>query len=328
MQRSGPSPRSRCWPTGCGDDTATADGELAVATTVSPITSIAAQIGGDRVDVTGIVPEGTNSHTFEPRPSVAELLSTVDVLFVNGLGLEEPTTKLAESTMKSGGEIVELGTRAIPERDYVYDFSFPRSGGKPNPHLWTDPRYALKYARVIRDTFVRRDPRNAAYYDANLRRFGVEVGKLDRAMRASFATIPRARRKLLTYHDAYAYFAAELRLGRHRRDPGLGLRRPDGEGRRGADRAGPQDEGARDLRLGGLPEPRARADRRRDRRAVRRRPARRRPAGRPGRAGALVAGPDALRLHHDDRGARRRRRPAARPASRAPSAPDRAEYPQ
>jgi ABC-type Zn uptake system ZnuABC Zn-binding protein ZnuA len=193
--------------TGCGEDTATADGELSVATTVSPITSIAAQIGGDRVDVAGIVPEGTNSHTFEPRPSVAELLSTVDVLFVNGLGLEEPTTKLAKSTMKSGGEIVELGTRAIPKRDYVYDFSFPRSGGKPNPHLWTDPQYALKYARVIRDTFVRRDAPNRAYYDANLRRFGVEVAKLDRAMRASFATIPRARRRLLTYHDAYAYFA-------------------------------------------------------------------------------------------------------------------------
>jgi ABC-type Zn uptake system ZnuABC Zn-binding protein ZnuA len=193
--------------TGCGDDTATADGELSVATTVSPITSIAAQIGGDRVKVTGIVPEGTNSHTFEPRPSVAELLSTVDVLFVNGLGLEEPTTKLARSTMKSRGEIVALGTKAIPKSEYVYDFSFPRSGGKPNPHLWTDPRYALKYARVIRDTFVRRDPRNRAYYDANLRRFGVEVGKLDRAMRASFATIPRAKRRLLTYHDAYAYFA-------------------------------------------------------------------------------------------------------------------------
>ena len=52
------------------------DGKLEVATTVAPITSIVASIGGDRVDVTGIVPEGTNSHTFEPKPSVAELLST------------------------------------------------------------------------------------------------------------------------------------------------------------------------------------------------------------------------------------------------------------
>jgi len=194
--------------TGCGEDAATADGELSAATTVSPITSIVAQIGGDRVKVTGIVPEGTNSHTFEPRPSVAELLSSVDILFVNGLGLEEPTTKLAEASRKSGGEIVALGDRSIPERDWVYDVSFPRSGGKPNPHLWTDPRYALRYARVIRDTFVRRDPGNRALYDANLERFDAEVARLDAAMRASFATIPRDRRKLLTYHDAYAYFAS------------------------------------------------------------------------------------------------------------------------
>src|SRR4051812_18398525 len=74
--------------TGCGgDDAATARSptQLDVGTTVAPITSLAASIGGDRVKITGIVPEGTNSHTFEPKPSVAELLSGLDVLFVNGL---------------------------------------------------------------------------------------------------------------------------------------------------------------------------------------------------------------------------------------------------
>ena len=72
---------------GCaaGDAANANDGKLKVATTVAPITSIAANIGGDRVDITGIVPEGTNSHTFEPKPSVAELLSTADVVYINGL---------------------------------------------------------------------------------------------------------------------------------------------------------------------------------------------------------------------------------------------------
>ena len=190
--------------TGCGGDGAD-DGRVSVATTVAPITSIAAQIGGDRVQVTGIVPEGTNSHTFEPKPSVAELLSTADVLYVNGLQLEEPTSKLAEAA--GGAEIVELGTKAIPEREYAYDFSFPRSGGKPNPHLWTDPTYALKYAAIVRDDLIRRVPSAAAAFRRNYAAFANHVGELDRAMRASFATIPRARRKLLTYHDAYAYFA-------------------------------------------------------------------------------------------------------------------------
>jgi len=182
---------------------------LSVGTTVAPITSIAANIGGDRVQITGIVPEGTNSHTFEPKPSVAELLSTIDVLFTNGLKLEEPTRDLAEANLKSGAEIVELGTKSIPESEYAYDFSFPESGGKPNPHLWTDPKYALKYAAVIRDELVERDGDDAAYFKANYDKFKAKVDEFDKAMRTSFATIPRAKRKLLTYHDAYAYFAKD-----------------------------------------------------------------------------------------------------------------------
>ncbi len=193
---------------GCGDSGAggSADAGLSVATTVAPITSIAANIGGDRVKITGIVPEGTNSHTFEPKPSDAELLSQVDVLYVNGLQLEEPTKDLAEQNLKDGAQIVELGTRSIPASEYIYDFSFPRSGGRPNPHLWTDPRYALKYAQIIRDDLSERDPANSAYYAANFNRFKARVDAFDEAMQASFETIPRARRKLLTYHDAYAYF--------------------------------------------------------------------------------------------------------------------------
>ncbi|HWT21969.1 MAG TPA: metal ABC transporter substrate-binding protein [Solirubrobacteraceae bacterium] len=189
-----------------GRASASGAGRIEVATTVAPITSIVSSIAGDRATVTGIVPEGTNSHTFEPKPSVAELLSRVDVLYVNGLELEEPTKELADESLSDGAAIVELGTRSIPEREYAYDFSFPRDGGKPNPHLWTDPTYALQYARIVRDDLSARDPRNAAYYAANYAEFAALVGELDRAMRTSFATIPRANRKLLTYHDAYAYF--------------------------------------------------------------------------------------------------------------------------
>jgi ABC-type Zn uptake system ZnuABC Zn-binding protein ZnuA len=196
--------------TGCGDDAgSSAGGRLSVGTTVAPITSIVANIGGDRVKITGIVPEGTNSHTFEPKPSVAELLSRVDVLYVNGLKLEEPTKDLAEQTMKDGAQIVELGTRAIPASEYAYDFSFPKSGGKPNPHLWTDPAYALRYAQIVRNDLSKRDRSDGPYFKANYDRFKAKVDAFDRAMRTSFATIPRAKRKLLTYHDAYAYFARD-----------------------------------------------------------------------------------------------------------------------
>jgi ABC-type Zn uptake system ZnuABC Zn-binding protein ZnuA len=182
-------------------------GKLRIATTVAPITSIVSSIGGNRVDVTGIVPEGTNSHTFEPRPSAAAMLSRADLVFVNGLKLEDPTAELALANLKDGGAIVELGGRCIAEKDWIYDFSFPKSDGKPNPHLWTDPRYARCYGRVARDVLSARDPANAAYYARNFASFAAMVGRLDRAMRTAFATIPK--RELLTYHDAYAYFAKD-----------------------------------------------------------------------------------------------------------------------
>ena len=158
-----------------GADAAGVDDRLRVATTVAPITSIAANIGGDRVAITGIVPEGTNSHTFEPRPSVAELLAGVDVVYLNGLVLEEPTKELAEANLREGAEIVELGDRAIDEDEHLYDFSFPEEEGKPNPHLWTDPTYALEYARIIAADLSERDPEGADDYESNLEAFTAVV---------------------------------------------------------------------------------------------------------------------------------------------------------
>ena len=191
----------------CGnsDSPTPAGGRLQIATTVAPITSIVANIAGDRADIEGIVPEGTNSHTFEPKPKVAELLSEADVVFLNGLGLEEPTRELADMHLGADGEVVELGTMTIPESRYIYDFSFPKREGKPNPHLWTDPTLALRYAEIVKDELSELDPEDADYFAANYARFSEMIDQLDQAMRASFATVKE--RKLLTYHDAYAYFA-------------------------------------------------------------------------------------------------------------------------
>jgi ABC-type Zn uptake system ZnuABC Zn-binding protein ZnuA len=71
--------------------------DLLVVTTVAPITNIVSNIAGDRVRVVGIIPEGTDSHTFEPRPSDGETLAKANLVFVNGLSLEQPTMELAES---------------------------------------------------------------------------------------------------------------------------------------------------------------------------------------------------------------------------------------
>lgn len=157
--------------------------------------------------ITGIVPEGTNSHTFEPKPSDAVTLESADIVFINGLVLEEPTKDLALANILSGTNICELGTEILPESEYLYDFSFPKEGGKPNPHLWTNPPMAKQYAQVVRDVLVRRDPSNADIYEKNFAAFVLKIDALDEATKIATATIPEDQRKLLTYHDAYAYFA-------------------------------------------------------------------------------------------------------------------------
>lgn len=197
--------------TGCAKSDTTEDsaGKLQIATTVSPITSIVSQIAGNRVVVQGIVPEGVNSHTFEPPPSTAKLLSSADLIFVNGLKLEDPTKDMAQANMKSGAKLVELGEKSISESEWIYDFSFPKRDGKPNPHLWTDPLYAIKYAQVVRDALIDVDSAGEPFYKKNFSNFEKVATSLSDALKMDQKSLTRASRTLLTYHDAYAYFARD-----------------------------------------------------------------------------------------------------------------------
>lgn len=195
----------------CGDGGTAApdDGRLRVVATVSPITNIVQNVAGDRVVLTGLVPEGINSHTFEPAPSDAALLEEADVVFTNGLHLEEPTLDLARANVREGVPIVELGDLTITPDEYIFDFSFPEEGGDPNPHLWTNPPYAARYAEIVADELTALDPDNADAYTANAEAFTARIDELDRLIREATETVPPEQRKLLTYHDSFPYFARE-----------------------------------------------------------------------------------------------------------------------
>ena len=201
----------------CGgpDDGSTqaADTEgLKVVTTVSPITSLAENVGGTRIRLEGIVPEGVNSHTFEPAPSVAQVMSEADLIVLNGLFLEEPSLEMAKANRKPGAVILTLADRAISRDEWVFDFSFPEDGGHPNPHLWTSPVLAIKYAEFIRDELVKQDADNADYYNDNLERLTERLEDLDRRISDAVDTIPPANRKLLTYHDSFPFFGSRYGL--------------------------------------------------------------------------------------------------------------------
>ena len=181
---------------------------LQVVTTVAPITSIVAAVAGDLADVQGVIPEGEDSHTYEPKPSVAALMAKSDLVFVNGLKLEDPTREIAEQNLPKGRLVIDLGERTITPDEYIYDFSFPRDGGKPNPHLWTNPPMARCYAEIAAAAMAAADPAHADQYRANAATFARRVDELDQRMRDATASVPEKNRVLLTYHDAYAYFAA------------------------------------------------------------------------------------------------------------------------
>ena len=125
---------------------------------------------------------------------------------MNGLGLEEPTRELAEANA-ADAVLCEIGTAILPLEEWIFDFSFPEEGGKPNPHLWTNPPMVRDYMSLVLEVLVAADPGNAAEYRANHDALAADVDALDAAMVDATATVPAPQRKLLTYHDAYAYFA-------------------------------------------------------------------------------------------------------------------------
>lgn len=206
-QAVAPNPATTATPVQANDGTT--QNKPLVVTTVAPLTNIVSNIGGDRVKVQGIIPEGTDSHTFEPRPSDAELISKADLVIVNGLELEAPTLELAKSSKPKDAEIYEVGNNTVTEAQYVFDASFPKEGGKPNPHLWVNTKYAEAYAKLAAEQLTKLDPAGADYYATNLKNYLQRLAELDKVTRAVVASIPPENRKLLTYHDSWAYWAKE-----------------------------------------------------------------------------------------------------------------------
>ena len=186
---------------------ATAATKLNIVTSVAPITNIVENVAGNRASVVGVVPEGVNSHTFEPAPSDAKKLRKADIIFMNGLHLELPTIELAKQVKKSSTPIVLFGDNIISKSEWKFDFSFPEDAGHPNPHLWPNIALAMRYAEIARDALVKLDPEHKEDYFANTTEYLAKLSKLDAAIFDCVKSIPAQQRKLVTYHDSYAYFA-------------------------------------------------------------------------------------------------------------------------
>ena len=238
-----------------------AEKKLNVVTTVAPITSIVENVAGDKVRLTGIIPEGINSHTFEPVPSDVKILAAADLLIVNGLDLEIPTLKLARANMKQEAAVLRLGDKTITEKEYIYDFSFPKDHGHPNPHLWLNPEHAMRYATLVRDELIRLDPENKGAYDSNTAAFLEETRSPRPSDKRSDQDDPGGQPPAADLSRFVALFRPALRLSNHRRRPALRFFGSEPKRGQTIDRSNQKGKNSRGLRLGGFSQPGVGTDR-------------------------------------------------------------------
>jgi len=174
---------------GCG---AFGGGNTQVLTTTTILADMTKQVAGDRVTVGSIVPAGAHVEEYEPRPDDAKRMSDAKLVITNGLDLDKWVEPLLRNA-KSGTPVVTV-TDGLPDLD-------------GNPHMWFDPSLARRYVDKIRDALIALDPAGRDVYMASALRYSQELVALDTELKAKVATIPSDRRRLVTSHDAFPYFA-------------------------------------------------------------------------------------------------------------------------
>jgi ABC-type Zn uptake system ZnuABC Zn-binding protein ZnuA len=175
-------------------------------TTLTVLADLIQNVGGDKVDVKALVPPGGEVHTYQPTPDDVKSVARARIVFYNGAHLEEWIDETIRSAGKPDLPIVVLsdGLPLIME-----------SGHEPNPHLWLDVANAKTYVEKIRDGLSRVDGANAGYYADRTKSYLVQLDELDRWILSEIDQIPKARRKLVTFHDAFPYFAKRYGFSLH-----------------------------------------------------------------------------------------------------------------
>lgn len=195
------------------------------------------QVGKEKVDAFSIVPAGADPHTYQPTPRDVQALQGVRLAVWNGLGLDEMAADLVAEQQLPGLRVVTLSDGVMPlmddddhgdEHEHEHDHAAAghahddghageddhagHAHGAGNPHLWLDPNYAVRYVQVIRDALSEADQANAAYYRANADEYIAAINAVDTWAKGEIASIPADRRKLVTFHDAFPYFAEHYGL--------------------------------------------------------------------------------------------------------------------
>lgn len=184
---------------GGGEAPESHEGGLKVVATTTMIADLARQIGGHRVDVTGIMAPGGDPHVYKPVPEDAQAISTADLVLVNGLKLEHWVDDLIANA-GGGKKTVVTVTEGMKHR------ASPLDASVPDPHVWFDVARWRQAAKRVETGLAAADPEGAATYRENAALYDRQLAELDTWVRRRVAEVPEARRKLVTSHDAFAYF--------------------------------------------------------------------------------------------------------------------------
>jgi len=185
-----------------------------VIVSFSILADIASVIGGERLDVTTLVPAGADAHMFQPTPGDAKALARADILISSGLNFEPWLDRLVTASGFRGQWIVaSRGIRARSAAGHQHGSGDghnhgPGAGGRADdPHVWQDLRLMQQYVETIATGLAGADPAHAAGYRSRAAAYRAELAALDAWATAEIETVARAHRRVISQHDAFGYLA-------------------------------------------------------------------------------------------------------------------------
>ena len=180
---------------------AVAQDKVKVAATFSILTDFVKNVGGDRIELTTLVPLNGDAHVFSPSPSDAKKIADAKVVFTNELGFEGWMPRLIKASGTKATVVVTtsgIQTRKMEEEGHVVT----------DPHAWQSIANAKVYIANIRDGLSKADPAGATAYDTNAKAYLAKLDVLEKEVKDAIAKISPDRRRIITTHDAFGYFGA------------------------------------------------------------------------------------------------------------------------
>lgn len=191
------------WMSGCNEAAtdpteADASDKPNVVTTSTMITDLTEKVGGDEIDLTGILAPGADPHVYEPVPQDSQVLEEADLILYNGYNLEPALIKMINGVSAKKFAVAEV----------VTPFDFDYEGQRvPDPHVWGDAENAIAMVKAIRDRLIELSPADEAEFRDNAAQLTNKLEQLDAWITQQIQTIPASQRQLVTTHDAFQYYA-------------------------------------------------------------------------------------------------------------------------